>query len=257
MDFGCPQTADNSFGPAIPCPRLFDFTLVFEQSILSIGPSALFLLLAPWRVWNLYGKSIKTTKIANAILWLKLAIAASLTGIQIATLTLWAQNDTIRTVVPAVVLSLLDVLFITALSFVEHSRSVRPSSLLSVYLLLSILLDSAQVRTLFLRPYYPSSLAGTATASVGLKVLLLLLEIQHKEKYLNPTHREKHPPEELSGIFGRTVFSWLNALFVQGFRKLLTLDDLFPTDSALNSEYLMSRLKVSWAKCTFHFIHPE
>ncbi|OKL58187.1 hypothetical protein UA08_06868 [Talaromyces atroroseus] len=214
MDASCPQAADNSFGPAISCPRVFDFTLVFEQSILSIGPSALFLLLVPWRVWNLYGKSIKTSQIANAVLWFKLAIALTLTGIQIATLILWVQNNTIRTAIPAVALSVLDVLFITVLSFIEHSRSVRPSSLLSVYLLLSILFDC----------------------------------VQHKGKYLNPAHREKHPPEELSGIFGRTVFSWLNALFVQGFRKLLTLDDLFPTDDGLNSEYLMNRLKVTWAK---------
>lgn len=40
---------DNTFGPVINhgCRAAFDFTLLFEQAILSVAPSALFLLLAP------------------------------------------------------------------------------------------------------------------------------------------------------------------------------------------------------------------
>lgn len=252
MESSCYQAADNSFGPSISCSHAFDFTLVFEQSILSIGPSALFLLLVPWRVWQLYGKSIKTIRIAGRALWLKLILAISLTGIQTAILALWIRDNsnTIRTAVPAVGLSLLGALFVAILSFFEHGRSVRPSSLLTVYLLLSILFDSVQARTLFLRPYIPTSLAATVTASIGLKVILLLLETQHKGKYLSAAHREKYSPEELSGIFARTVFSWLNTLFVQGFRKMLTLDDLFPTDNQLSSDLLMGRMKANWTKCT-------
>ena len=252
MEPGCYKSADNSFGPSISCSHAFDFTLVFEQSILSIGPSALFLLLAPWRVWQLYGKSVKTVRITNCVLWLKLILAISLVGIRIATLALWIRDDsnTIRTAVPAVALSLLGALFVAILSFFEHGRSVRPSTLLTVYLLLSILFDSVHARTLFLRPYIPTSLAATVTASIGLQVILLLLETQHKGNHLSAAHREKYSPEELSGILTRTVFSWLNTLFVQGFRKMLTLDDLFPTDNQLSSDLLMTRLKANWAKST-------
>ncbi|CRG87654.1 Cu2+-exporting ATPase [Talaromyces islandicus] len=246
MHNNCPQTADQVFGPAVSCPHVFDFTLLFEQSIFSIGPSVLFLLLLPLRVWNLHGKTIKTTKLGNNALWLKLTLAGSLIGIQIATLTLWAQDNTVRTAIPSAILSLLDALLITILSVIEHSRSVRPSTLICLYLLISIPLDSVQVRTLFLRSNYPSALAGTLAAAVGLKVFLLSIEIQRKERYLSDRHR--YPPEELSGIFSRTVFSWLTELFLKGFRKILTLDDLFPTDNELDSNLLMGGLKVKWAK---------
>lgn len=123
MDASCYPAADNSFGPSISCSHAFDFTLVFEQSILSIGPSVLFLLLVPWRVWNLYGKSIKTTRIADQALWLKLTIAVSLTGIQVATLILWIRDhgSTLRTAIPAVALSLLGALF-----GIHRTQSLRP-----------------------------------------------------------------------------------------------------------------------------------
>jgi ATP-binding cassette, subfamily C (CFTR/MRP), member 1 len=50
--------ADNSFGPAGLVCR-FDFTLLFEESILFIGPSSLFLLLATLRIWQLRKERVK------------------------------------------------------------------------------------------------------------------------------------------------------------------------------------------------------
>ena len=46
---------DNSFGPAATdCRGNFDFTLLFEELILSILPSALFLLIVPYRFLHVY-----------------------------------------------------------------------------------------------------------------------------------------------------------------------------------------------------------
>lgn len=70
MAGSCSPEADNSFGPVIACPAIFDFTLLFEQSILAIGPSAIFLLVVPWRIWSLYTENIKT--VANKAHWGKL-----------------------------------------------------------------------------------------------------------------------------------------------------------------------------------------
>ena len=51
---------DDSFGPTLRiCPPTFDFTLLFEQSILSIGPSALLLLFLPFRLWWIWGRGVK------------------------------------------------------------------------------------------------------------------------------------------------------------------------------------------------------
>jgi len=58
----CSYGADNVFGPVVAaeCRQGFDFTLLFEQSILSILPSSLFLLaIVPRFVW-LHTAQIKT-----------------------------------------------------------------------------------------------------------------------------------------------------------------------------------------------------
>ena len=54
---------DNSFGPfiALPGKVRFDFTLLFEETILSILPSALFLLLVPPRILSLWRTPRKVT----------------------------------------------------------------------------------------------------------------------------------------------------------------------------------------------------
>ena len=50
----CRAIADDFFGPVVDeCARTFDFTLLFEESILSILPSALLLFAAPVRLLSL------------------------------------------------------------------------------------------------------------------------------------------------------------------------------------------------------------
>lgn len=43
---------DDSFGPHLP--GYFDFTLLFEQSLLSLVPTGIFLLAWPWRIRRLW-----------------------------------------------------------------------------------------------------------------------------------------------------------------------------------------------------------
>lgn len=55
----CPY--DNTFGPAVGDRRGgFDFTLLFEQTILSIVPNVVLLLLAPFRIVHLLRSAKKT-----------------------------------------------------------------------------------------------------------------------------------------------------------------------------------------------------
>jgi hypothetical protein len=57
----CGLKADEAFGPIAKCND-FDLTLTFEQSILGIGVSAVFLLLFPLRLLQLFSATVKTTK---------------------------------------------------------------------------------------------------------------------------------------------------------------------------------------------------
>lgn len=60
----CSLDADNVFGPVVPlgCRNGFDFTLLFEQSILGILPAAVFLLASPLRVGYLIKKDARTQR---------------------------------------------------------------------------------------------------------------------------------------------------------------------------------------------------
>lgn len=60
-NLACPRAVDNSFGPVVSgCRNNFDFTLLFEQSVLTFIPAALLLLVAPLRLLQLHKSDVKT-----------------------------------------------------------------------------------------------------------------------------------------------------------------------------------------------------
>jgi ATP-binding cassette subfamily C (CFTR/MRP) protein 1 len=136
---------------------------------------------------------------------------------------------------------------LSALSYAEHVKSIRPSSIISLYLLFTVLFDSVQCRTLRL-------LAGSKglplllSLSIAVKICILVLEATDKGRLLMPRWRGS-PPEALSGILNRGVFWWVNELMGQGWRGLLDIDRLYPTDSALRSGGLLEKLMNAWSKC--------
>lgn len=137
------------------------------------------------------------------------------------------------------VLKLVSALLMITLSLVDHSKSPRPSVLLNSYLFLTLLLDAAQARTLFLSSGDKPELTYSSifSAAIALKVGILVLEAQRKAKWVSWDEKE-HSPEETSGIFSLGVFFWLNRIFLEGYSKILALKDLYPLDSTLSSKYL-------------------
>jgi ATP-binding cassette subfamily C (CFTR/MRP) protein 1 len=238
--------ADNAFGPAISraCRSGFDFTLMFEQSMLSILPSALLLLLTPLRLYALYGENVKT--VCDLRYRTKAATVAVLAAVQLSLLILWATRDNLRTPssIPAAALSVVNALALGQLSYLEHTRALQPSTLITLYLLLSLLFDAAQARTLYLRAN-SNVLAAVFTASIALKLAMLSLEAQSKRPSLKQSYRN-YAREALSGIFNRSFFWWLNPLFIGGFSKVLTLEDLATIDESLASEPLRDRIQMIW-----------
>jgi ATP-binding cassette subfamily C (CFTR/MRP) protein 1 len=73
---------------------------------------------------------------------------------------------------------------------------------------------------------------------VGVKVGLLLLEAQGKEQWLPPGD---YSPEETSGVFNMAFFGWLNNLLIVGYRKILSVEDLYALDPNLASGPIQSR----------------
>ncbi|KAM0816280.1 putative ABC transporter FUM19 [Seiridium cardinale] len=237
------DTADIAFGPERD--DVFDFTLLFEQSILGILPSALFILVSIARVTSLW--QVKTCVRAGWLLWAKLAAATTLVCLHIALVALWALPGTVRTPVSLAgsVLNLIGSFAIVVLSYTEHRRSIRPSTLLVSYLALSILLDLAQTRTLFLRSPDSGPIQALFTASLATKLALVCLEELQKRPLV--TDKTKNLAlEATSGPINRSVFWWLNQLFLRGFKSLLQVRDLGSIGNKFDSAKLLAKLDVVW-----------
>lgn len=162
-------------------------------------------------------------------------------GLQLTLLVLTAIGSFYTTPIflASSVLKLVAGLLMITISVVDHNRSPRPSILLNCYIFLTLLLDIAQTRTLLLLsdnyPEYAYSMIFAT--SMAVKALILLLEASPKSRWITWDKKE-HSPEETSSIFSLGVLYWMNEMFLRGFRKTLTLDDLYPLDISLNTKLL-------------------
>ncbi|KAK7956876.1 uncharacterized protein PG986_006098 [Apiospora aurea] len=132
-------------------------------------------------------------------------------------------------------------------SLLRHLKlvgSVKPSSTLNAYLLISIILDVATLRTLW-RSQLPVAIQALATASFGLKASILVLEATEKRRYILDKCYARSP-EETSGIYAQGFFLWLNSLLGNGFRQLLKPTDLFPVEEGMSAAVLDGKFWKNW-----------
>ncbi|KXH55546.1 hypothetical protein CSAL01_07340 [Colletotrichum salicis] len=238
------SVSDDYFGPQVR--GYFDFIVLFEQSILSILPSALFILLVPIRVTSLLRNDIGVR--SGSLLWLKLSAVFIFLCLQIALVTLWSLPTTPKTKASTAksALGLIEAIAIGALSYTEHKRSVRPSLLLGGYIVLTIILDTAHARTLWIRDGL-TPIAGVFTASLAIKAIMLVLEETPKHAHL-PASEKDVAVECTTGVVSRSLFWWLNSLFFQGFRLLIRLEDLGSIDPKFDSTVLLDSLDRAWSR---------
>ncbi|UQC86148.1 ABC transporter [Colletotrichum lupini] len=235
---------EGSFGPdATVCSDRFDFTLLFEQSIMNIGPSAVLLLALPFRLQQLLHQRRKVLR--HPLNVAKIATCIVFGGLQIALLALWTQTPlSNRVSIAAAVLGILDALALTLLSHAEHLRSIRPSTTICVYLAFSLIFDAVQCRTLWLLPGL-QNLASVSCAALAMKLTMFLLEVQGKRTFLLAALRHLSP-EATSGIIGRGFFWWLNSLLGKGFKATLSPSTLYDIDDDMRSEPLLQNLNIAW-----------
>lgn len=160
-------------------------------------------------------------------------------------LALTASTKLLNTQVslPAAVLSVTATLAIVFMSHVEHVKSVRPSFILTTFLLLSSLFDVVRIRTewlLSVNVEYVSVLS----VSLAFKVALLAFETVEKRRILVD---EKAPSSEsTSGPLNRGLFLWLNSLFLLGWKESLTLDNIPDVNEKLESASVSERFTSAW-----------
>ncbi|KAF2489056.1 P-loop containing nucleoside triphosphate hydrolase protein [Lophium mytilinum] len=219
--------------------KQFDFNVQFEQLFFSIVPSVLFIVTSLWRTVSQARKPI----LVNAPLFQLIKVGAIIADValELALLVFAAAGflHVTSMFIAASVLKLMSALLMITLSVVDHSRSPRPSVILGIYLSLTLLLDAAQARTLFLTSLGKPELTYSSifSAAIALKAAILLLEAKEKSPWVRWDEKE-HSPEETSGIFSLGVFFWLNKMFLLGNSKILTVEDLYPLDSAFDAKSL-------------------
>lgn len=147
-----------------------------------------------------------------------------------------------RATVAASVVCFAASLALCLLSILEQLRTIRPSTLILVFVFPTILFDSAYVRTLWLTG---DNTAPLATALVVVKCFVLLLEARNKRSSLSPG-LSTFNKEELSGIFSKSLFLWLFELLRLGYSKVLVLDDLYPLPGELLSNTLTTNFERAW-----------
>ncbi|OLN96257.1 Multidrug resistance-associated protein 1-like protein 3 [Colletotrichum chlorophyti] len=237
---------ESSFGPAASvCSNRFDFTLLFEQSLMDIGPSVVLLLALPLRLQQLWRQRRKVLR--HPLNTAKITACVAFAGIQIALLALWAQAPLAnRTSIAAAFLGVLDALALGVLSHIEHVRSIRPSTIICLYLVFSIAFDAVQCRTLWLLPGL-HNLATVFTGALAVKTTMFLLEVQGKRRLLLAALQHLGP-EATSGIIARGFFWWLNDLMTKGFKATLSSSALYDIDDDLQSHKLYETLNKSWER---------
>ncbi|KAH7361060.1 ATPase-like protein [Rhexocercosporidium sp. MPI-PUGE-AT-0058] len=243
MDFsGCND--DKSFGPVVHgCRDDFDFTIRFENIFFSLVPNTIFAILATLRILAIfrYPKLVHWRVLAGC----KLAVSLILSAIYLALLVICTRSSTTNTVfTSSTAFPFVSALYIAALSALEHARSPRPSALIQIFLLLTILFDIARARTFWLAGISSEDFmfCRLFTASIVAKALVLLVESKQKSSQVQ-WDSKRHCPEETSGIFGLAAYTWLYSIFWNGYRTILTLEDLFALDPRLATENLQLKLR--------------
>ncbi|PWY87431.1 P-loop containing nucleoside triphosphate hydrolase protein [Aspergillus heteromorphus CBS 117.55] len=240
----CSFASEDVFGPQAPkCYGGYDFTLLFEESVMTIGPIGLLLLFLCPRVFFLYRKSVRDGSNDGALLRKHISYGW-FAAIQTAVLVSWSSDNepTTRTTIPAAVLSLVVALALSVASYLEHTRTIQPPLLIEIYLLFTVAFDAVRLRTLWGLGFH-GNIFRLLTISIVWKAVLLVQEAWPRT--LDAPER-LYSPEEKAGWINRRMFWWVNPLLLLGSKKDLQADDLFSLNRSLQSQTSSTSFSQKW-----------
>ncbi|KAJ6594611.1 P-loop containing nucleoside triphosphate hydrolase protein [Mycena capillaripes] len=217
---------DSSFGPGSACREL-DFTIFFEQSILSFAPDVLFFVFAALRVGFLILQTSvwpwPPSKIGDALLLFK-CLAAFFTVCGSVANLIYSHRQPIfsaslRLAAPS--FQIICAVLLIFLIIVEHSRSIAPSTLIISYSFLKAIFTAAIMRTSII--IGESRVTTVLLALVaGSYLLLSCLELIGKHHIWRGM---VSPRVSTSSFISRSFYLWLLPLLWSGRNKMLTIAD--------------------------------
>lgn len=234
---------DDSFGP-----RLFghfDFTLLFEHSIFEAAPGILVLFVVPFYIYRILKD--KPLVRFGSLLWAKLALAAALTGLQIANAVLWWISPLDSTLAKAAsIMSCVSAVGILIMLFAGHVYFLHSPAFLSIFLSTTMLFDIAITRTYFNR--HGLAILGKVHLPIPvLKLVLVILEEVSKRSLIRSEDlRSSLGREAVAGFWNKSIFFWVNSTLLFGFRFRITNETIGDIGRQFDSDKLQHDFRLLW-----------
>ncbi|KAM3469416.1 hypothetical protein MY5147_007062 [Beauveria neobassiana] len=229
------ESCDTQFGPRVDTVcRSFDFTLYFEDAVLSAVPSAIFILIAMVPLIRILRQPsiVKSSYLLGLKLVLYRTYPLNYSGLHRTSASIAAD-----------VLSLVATGAAIALSWLQHYRSEQPSTTLTLYLSALVLLDISRVRTLWLIPN-TSAASSVKTVALLLTAATLVLESTGKRASLRQPEMLAHSgPEPFIGFWSITGYVWVLGTLTRGYRNFLSVEDLPELDYRISADKLHHKLQ--------------
>ncbi|KAL4948254.1 P-loop containing nucleoside triphosphate hydrolase protein [Aspergillus filifer] len=245
----CLAAADAAFGPRVSAAcRDFDFTVYFEDLFFTCLPAALFILCVPASVC-LRWKEPSRIKRSKLLIW-KLISLVALWVCEISFLVVRRlESPSLRNdaSLAADVLGVIAIAGAGGLSYIHHCHSIRPSTLLALFLSARSLLTIARVRTLWLIGSATTE-AIVLTLGLAFTICAMILESLGKEASVVSTTTKPATPEPFSGLWKMASFAWLAGTFHHGYSNVFSVADLPDLDPQLDSRDVAQKLQEAWAR---------
>lgn len=236
---------DDSFGPRLL--GHFDFTLLFEHTMLHILPAAVVLSTIPFYIYKIK----KTRRIVQPgwLLWAKLLVAVAIAAIQLASLVFWYKSPlNSRVAQAAALLNFFSSVGLVIITYASHAHFLQPVLFLALYLTATLLFDLVTIRT-YLSRNGLAIIAYITCALPPLKAALIVLEEVSKRALIIPEQlRNSLGDEVIAGFWNKSTLLWVNPLLLFGFRHVIDNDALPDIGLQFNSEKLYQNFKRSWDK---------
>ncbi|KAK3500859.1 hypothetical protein B0T13DRAFT_527250 [Neurospora crassa] len=202
--------------------------------------SALFIVLLPGRLYQLQQRPVCVS--SGWRLYLKLVIATLFFIQQLVTGYVFISESAVASPVLVALLPAAS-LGLVILSHLEHRRSVKPSSLILLYLLVSCLCDLVQLTIPSLRHLDNHNDRLIIGWQLVAKIVVFYVECLAKESVVDEEEEIGHGSlEERASFLSGAFVSWISPVLKEGYRMVLVNEKLPSVDHELASGNLRTSI---------------
>ncbi|XP_014553908.1 hypothetical protein COCVIDRAFT_28966 [Bipolaris victoriae FI3] len=148
------------------------------------------------------------------------------------------------------VLTILSLIVVFHIQYIEHWRSRNPNGVVLFYWLLLLIAYAVKLRSLISQQIHREHVAYFAVfcTSVGLAALSFVLEwlVPKRMSDYDMLGHEDECPYEYADIFSVLTFGWMTPLMKRGYQTFLTQDDLWNLRKRDSTRHTASTFEKAW-----------